>query len=88
MLMVQQSESQWELPLESMKVELFLLDCLMELQWGSYLDSLLELEKVHLLASLMASQMDIYLENYSVADSDIYSVRELEEMMVHELEIE
>ena len=71
-----------------MKVELFLLDCLKDFQWGSYLDSLLESEKVHLLASLKGAQMDIYLENYSVADSDTYSVRELEEMMVHKLEIE
>jgi hypothetical protein len=37
---------------------------------------------------LKGAQMDIYLENYSVADSDTYSVRELEEMMVHKLEIE
>jgi len=48
------------------------------------LDSLLESEKVHPLAGLMGAQLDIYLENYSVADSDT----ELEEMMVHELEIE
>jgi hypothetical protein len=82
--MVQVSENQWEIPLESMKVELFLLDCLMDFQWDSYLDSQLELVKVHLLASLKEAQMGHCLESYSVAYSDGYLAKESEIMMVLE----